>query len=171
MRRRLLAGGAVAALVAALAGCGASTEGVAGGLDPAGRLSADGVTVVLRWEGSGAALRLAATYTPDAPGFHLYSAELPPLGVDGVGRPTRLEVGGGASAAGPAVPDRPARPEPVAGASRPVPVYPAGPVTLTVPTRIAAGGDPRAWVSYAACSATTCNPPVTHRAVDVAPPP
>ena len=88
-----------------------------------------------------------------------------------MGRPTRLEVGGGASVAGPVVTDRPARPEPVAGASRPVPVYPAGPVTLSVPTRIAGGGGPRVWVSYAACSATTCNPPVTHRPVDVAPPP
>jgi hypothetical protein len=158
-------------VTAALAGCRAGTPGgAAGGAGDAGRLSADGVTVVLRWRGSGPALRLEATYTPDEPGFHLYGTELPALGVDGVGRPTRLEVGGSASATGLPVLDRPARLEPVAGASRPVPVYPPGPVTLSLPTRLAPAGVPRVWVSYAACSARACMPPVTHHPVDVVPP-
>lgn len=175
MTRRLLAGSAVVA--AALAGCGAGPAAVApgDGAGPttgreAGRLSADGVTVVLHWRGSGAAVRLEATYTPDAPGFHLYGTELPALGVDGVGRPTRLEVGGSASATGRPVADRPARLEPVAGASRPVPVYPPGPVTLSLPTQLGPAGLPQVWVSYAACSTSTCLPPVTHHTVDVAPP-
>lgn len=176
MRRGLLpvvaAGGAVA-LASALAACStpAGAASAAGGDGAAGRLHAGGVSVVVRWRGSAPAPRLEATYTPDEPGYHLYGTELPPLGVDGLGRPTRLEVGGAATATAAPAPDRPSRPEPVAGASRPVPVYPPGPVTLSLPTRLAPTGVPRVWVSYAACSATACLPPVTHEPVDVTPPP
>src|SRR5437868_7459620 len=35
---------------------------------------------------------LAATYKPLDAGFHLYSKDLPRTGIDGVGRPTLLEV-------------------------------------------------------------------------------
>lgn len=173
MRSRLLGVGGAVVLMSALSACSAPAGAApAGGADGvAGRLHAGGVTVVVRWRGAAPALRLEATYTPDEAGYHLYGTELPPLGVDGLGRPTRLEVGGAASAAADAAPDRPSRPERVAGASRPVPVYPPGPVTLSLPTRLAPTGVPRVWVSYAACSATVCLPPVTHEPVDVTPPP
>ena len=49
---------------------------------------------------------LTATYRPDQAGFHLYSAALPPGGVDGLGRPTVLATGHGLTATGPAIADR-----------------------------------------------------------------
>ena len=37
-------------------------------------------------------LVIRARFTPDDPGFHLYSSELPREGVSGLGRPTLVEV-------------------------------------------------------------------------------
>jgi hypothetical protein len=154
LRRELAAGGL--ALLTATAGCSSRP--------PAGDRAADhqeaGVTVTLRLHGG----TLTATYRPDRPGFHLYSAAMPPDGIDGLGRPTVLSAGRGLTATGPAVADR----EPVTlreielGVD--LPVYPDGPVTLTLP--VAAAGPPaEAVIGYAACSATRCLMPVTGRTV------
>jgi hypothetical protein len=132
-------------------------------------LTEQGVQVELRWStGAGPAAVLAATFTPVRAGFHLYAVDLPPDGVQGVGRPTRVEVGGGLVATGPQAADRGVRPLRVAGLDVPVPVYPDGPVTVRVPVRLAAGRPALAWVSYAACSPLTCLPPVSHRPVRLA---
>lgn len=160
----------VALLLAACAGCAGG--GRPGDGATAGRLQAEGVTVVLTWQAAAASgeRRLAATLTPDAAGFHLYGQSVPAQGVGGVGRPTRLDLGDGFSAEGPVTADRAEQPEPLA-AGQSVPVYPAGPVTLSVPVRVAAGHALRVWMSYAACNDSVCLTPVMHRAVDVAPPP
>ncbi|ULH16262.1 hypothetical protein MF271_06545 [Deinococcus sp. KNUC1210] len=77
---------------------------------------------------------LSATFTP-YPGYHLYSTRMPAKGIDGAGRPTKFDV----SVEKPArlkmygsVTDQP-RPFNVIdkSLSRPLPIYPAGPVTLT----------------------------------------
>ena len=135
-----------------------------------------GVEVQLRWwpdAGAAAGERagtLEATFTPLEPGFHLYGTQLPADGVDGVGRPTRLVLGG--SLTGTTVPQaRPAAvPTRLAGLATQVPLYPAGPVTLRLPVRgttNGAGPAAPAWarLTYAACNDVTCLAPVTGREV------
>ncbi|GAA1104044.1 hypothetical protein [Kitasatospora arboriphila] len=148
----------MAALAAGLllgpaAGC-ASTGG------PAQRPSSasfteNGVTVDLsvdRWDGT--AGTLTAVFTPTAAGYHLYSLDLPPGGVDGIGRPVSLKLRGGL--------EQTARPTTGAavhdlqlpGGLPPVPVYPDGPVTVTLPVHRTAEGPATVLVGYAACSET-----------------
>lgn len=49
-----------------------------------------------------------------------------------------------------------------------LPVYPDGPVTVTVPVRKTRDGRAEVIVTYAACSATTCLPPVRNRLITLA---
>ncbi len=136
-----------------------------------------GVEVQVRWlpdvlVGDGAVTgagdgTVEATFTPVSPGFHLYGTELDDAGAGGVGRPTRLLVGGSLRSTA-AVRAEPAAAEAeLAGVDGPVPLFPAGPVTLRVPVhRTAAGPDgtaARATITYAACDAATCLPPVVGR--------
>jgi hypothetical protein len=119
-----------------------------------------GVTVALRLQGTS----LTATYRPDRAGFHLYSAAMPPGGVDGLGRPTVLAAGHGLATPGPAVADRKPTTLHEAALGIDLPVYPDGPVTLTLP--VTTSGTPvQAVIGYAACSATQCLMPVTGKAV------
>src|SRR5258707_9922187 len=53
-----------------------------------------GVYVEIRLEKDSSGLSLAATYRPTNEHYHLYSKDLPPDGLDGVGRPTRLQIAG-----------------------------------------------------------------------------
>lgn len=142
-------------------GCGATAS--TSGSDVAGSANGNGVSVTLRWQPApttGGDGTLVATFTPQQAGFHLYGTQLPATGVDGVGRPTRITVGGDLAATGPAVAGQPTRPLRVPGTAQPVPVFPDGPVTLRLPVH--RGGTGAAWarLSYAACSATSCQPPV-----------
>jgi len=117
--------------------------------------------VDLRWTPStGQNGTLAATFVPHE-GFHLYSATLPATGIDGVGRPTRLEVGGRLTATAAATADRDVTTLHIDGVNAPVPVYPDGPVTLRLPVQLSGSGPDQVWLSYAACSNTTCLPPVS----------
>jgi hypothetical protein len=112
---------------------------------------------------------LSATFTPPK-GYHLYSKDIPATGVDGLGRPTLLELSSNSliKAAGPLtesviplVPDF----EP-----RELLVYPAGAVTLSLPVELPAGDQWREdelSVTYMACSPTECKPPVVGRIVPV----
>jgi len=110
---------------------------------------------------------LAATFTPEQIGFHLYSTDLPDGGIEGVGRPTRLQVGGGLTGVSPAVADRQVLWLHVAGIQSALPVYPDGAVTLRMTVHMDQGPAARAWVSYAACSSTACLPPVTRRLIEL----
>ena len=150
-----------------LVGCGGSGSGpeaAPGSSTPAAiaSVSQQGVRVDLRWTPASARNgTLAATFAPLRKGFHLYSAQLPATGIEGVGRPTRLEVGGRLVAMAPATADRAVTSLHVAGVDAPVPVYPDGPVTLWVPVQLSGSGPDQVWLSYAACSSSTCLPPVT----------
>ncbi|MDQ1646470.1 MAG: hypothetical protein QOJ50_2654 [Cryptosporangiaceae bacterium] len=117
----------------------------------------NGVTVTVTRR---SASELAVVFAPDRSGFHLYSADLPRGGVDGIGVPTSVALEGGLRAAGPAVPSRSAVPITVEGLAKPVPVYPDGPVTFAVPVDPAGRGAESVVVSYAACSEAECLPPV-----------
>jgi hypothetical protein len=112
---------------------------------------------------------LSATFTPPE-GYHLYSKDIPITGTDGLGRPTLLELtsdslmksGGTLSESVQAeVPDF--GPEELL-------VYPVGAVTLSLPVNLPPGND---WVedelsvTFMACSASLCKPPVVGKIVPV----
>lgn len=122
------------------------------------------VTVVVRDQGSNRAT-LAVTFAPDRPGFHLYSADLPPAGVDGVGRPLTVTPAGVLAAAGHPTTNVAAHLLALQGADMSVPVYPDGPVTATLPVTFTGSGAATLSVGYAACSETECLPPVTGHAI------
>ena len=88
------------------------------------------VSITLPTTGDGQAL-LSATFTPQEPSLHLYSKDIPKTGLDGLGRPTLLElakdsplqaIGKLTESAAPEVPTSP---------PYELLVYPAGSITLT----------------------------------------
>ena len=110
---------------------------------------------------------LSATFTPPE-GYHLYSKDIPIAGVDGLGRPTLLELTSNSAikAIGPLresvkaeVPDF----EP-----RALLVYPLGSVTLSLPIQLPPGDgwiEGEVQVTYMACSAGQCKAPVVAKKV------
>jgi Disulphide bond corrector protein DsbC len=112
---------------------------------------------------------LAATFTPPQ-GYHLYSKDIPKMGVNGQGRPTLLELlpHGEMQAAGTLIESAAAELpsyEP-AGA----PIYPAGPVTLSLPVQLALKSgwvEDQVSLTYMACTDTICKTPTIGRVVSV----
>jgi hypothetical protein len=97
----------------------------------------------------------------------VYSISLPAGGVDGLGVPTRLGVRGGLRATGSPTADRPIRSLSLPGLNVVLPVYPDGPVTVTLPVTRTGSSSAQAIVSYGACSTSTCLPPVTALVIPV----
>jgi hypothetical protein len=126
------------------------------------------VRISLERNGTGTVF-LAATFIPPA-GYHLYGKDLPRDGVDGLGRPTLLELTANSKLT--------AQGEPIESVAAiletfgkiSLPVYPAGPVTLRMAVALPAGGD---WIddeirlTYMACSPTGCKPPVIGKIVNI----
>jgi hypothetical protein len=110
------------------------------------------------------ARQVKVTYRPTRPGFHVYSVEMPSGGVDGIGIPTRLGVSGGLQADGPPVADRPTRFLELRELGVTLPVYPDGPVALSLPVQ-RTGDTADVIISYGACSESTCLAPVVGRAI------
>ncbi|MEU5982559.1 hypothetical protein [Streptomyces sp. NPDC047434] len=158
---------AAAAVLAATSLTGCGQEARAQRPAAVTEFNENGVTVRLSvsdWKAS--AGTLVATFTPDDAGFHLYSTALPADGIDGVGRPTELRTSGTVAAAGEPTVDAPVRTIEVPGVRGAVPVYPDGPVTVTLPIRATAPGRANVLVGYASCSSTEgCTIPVADRAV------
>lgn len=106
------------------------------------------------------------------PRHHLYSIDLPPDGVNGLGIATIVSVRGGLRLTGSPTADKPVSTLQIEElhVDLPVdlPVYPDGPVTVTVPVRRTGDGRAQVIVTYAACSATTCLPPVRNRLITLA---
>ena len=112
---------------------------------------------------------LSATFTPPD-GYHMYSKDIPITGVDGLGRPTLLELTSESNM------------KPlgrlIESVSAEVPnfepkellVYPPGAVTLRLPVELPSGND---WVddfvkiTFMACSDRGCKAPVTGKLVPV----
>lgn len=125
------------------------------------------VEITLEVDDAGATW-LAAEFTPED-GYHLYSMDIPRDGVEGLGRPTLLELvpGSRLEAAG-------ALTESVAAAQDDGPeglrVYPEGPVTLRLPVILPAGEgwlDEQVSVTYMACRGSQCCRPVVGKLVPV----
>jgi len=115
---------------------------------------------------------LSARFTPP-PGYHLYSKDIPVAGIEGVGRPTLLELTPNSqlSAIGELLESVKAQEpdfEPQA-----LLIYPSGPVTLSLPVELPSGSD---WtegevqVTYMACSASQCKLPIVAKKVLIAVP-
>lgn len=101
---------------------------------------------------------LVARYTPLREHFHVFSKDLAPDGIDGMGRPTRLDVVNGFQATGELVADQPVQIQQIEGLPEVFPVYPDGPVTLRLP--IKGEGSGQITVSYMSCSSNFgCLPP------------
>ncbi|MFI8260997.1 hypothetical protein [Streptomyces sp. NPDC085665] len=152
---------------AALAACGGQQAGGAHRPAPTTSFTDQGVTVTLSvsdWHASTGTL--SAVFTPERKGFHLYSTDLPAEGVEGVGRPTALAVTGAVKAAGRLAASAEVRSISVPGVEAPVPVYPDGPVTTTLPVRADADGDATVLIGYASCSTQDgCTIPVSDHPV------
>lgn len=126
------------------------------------------VSVSLERDANGKAF-LAATYTPPA-GHHLYSKDIPANGLDGLGRPTLLELTPGSriTALGGLIES--VKAEQPDFEPKELLVYPVGPVTLRLPVQLPPGND---WIddeiriTYMACSAFQCKPPVEGKIVQV----
>ncbi|MEV7520455.1 hypothetical protein [Streptomyces sp. NPDC091371] len=165
--RRSRAASAAAALVtvAALAACGQQTA-ERGDAAPTTRFTENGVTVTLSvsdWHTRNGTL--TAVFTPEV-GFHLYSTDLPATGIEGVGRPTAIGVTGALRAEGKPAAAAEVRTISLPGVDAPVPVYPDGPVTVTLPVSTAGSGDATVLLGYASCSAREgCTIPVADRPV------
>ena len=125
------------------------------------------VTIALSHTENGQAI-LSATFTPQTPSLHLYSKEIPRNGVEGLGRPTLLELANNSTlkANGELI-------ESVASQLSPfVPkellVYPTGPVTLSQPVLLPEGNS---WindivlVTYMACDEQGCRAPVQRKPI------
>jgi len=107
---------------------------------------------------------IRATFTPTQEGLHLYGKDMPEAGVNGLGRPTRLDVLGGAiKPAGPVFSYL--SPHDLDG----LPIYPEGPVTLRQPVEIMGGSNLTAQIelTYMACRTRgECKIPVQRKRVE-----
>ncbi|MFJ9643168.1 hypothetical protein [Streptomyces sp. NPDC101206] len=134
---------------------------------PRTSFSEKGVTVTLSvsdWQASKGTL--IAVFAPEEKGFHLYSTDLPADGIEGVGRPTAVSVTGALKAEGRLTAAAKVRSITVPGVGAPVPVYPDGPVTTTLPVRADANGEATVLLGYASCSEREgCTIPVSDRPV------
>jgi hypothetical protein len=112
---------------------------------------------------------VSATFTPPD-GYHLYSKDMPTHGINGLGRPTflALTTNSHLREAGELIESVSAQQlyfEP-----QELPVYPLGPVTLSLPVELPPGKN---WVNdelkvtFMACSSNQCKPPVEGKVVSV----
>lgn len=113
---------------------------------------------------------LAATFAPTEADMHLYSKDLPLEGQDGLGRPTLLELVPGSSlqVAGDLTADVEAAIDP--DDSFGLPLYPVGPVILRLPVNLPEGDgwvDDQVSITYMACTAYACLPPVEGKIIDI----
>jgi len=126
------------------------------------------VSIQLEQTGAGAHV-ISATFTPPE-GYHLYSKDIPITGVDGLGRPTLLELTSSSETMATGTLIESVEAEVPNFGPRELLVYPASAVTLSLPVELPPGND---WiedelqVTYMACSASQCKPPVVGKIVRV----
>ena len=140
---------------------------------PLASLTENGVTVeIMLKRDQGEHPVLTSVFTPTGEDFHLYSKNLPRGGIQGLGRPTLLEVTSTDSIqpAGPLTVDQGEAGEYYEPLNLTLPVYPAGPVTLHLPIQIMAADAEIAAelsITYMTCKAGVCLPPVDDKRVSV----
>jgi hypothetical protein len=116
---------------------------------------------------------VVAEFRPTAEDLHLYGTELPMTGVDGAGRPTRLDlVDPDWRASGSLSASASSRLVAYPGLSEPLPVFPDGPVTLRLPVErlTPSNGDSliQVEVTFLACSSSgLCYKPVERHSIAI----
>lgn len=111
-------------------------------------------------------LVIRGIFTPDDAGFHLYSCEMSKQGVDGIGRPTLIEVEAADvfTEIGPLVSSTTAISHHDETLNMTFSFYPDGAVTLYLPLRLASPSQAPAQLpvklTYMSCSDMRCNAPV-----------
>ena len=113
---------------------------------------------------------LSATFTPLVSGLYLYSKDIPKTGIDGLGRPTLLELPQDSKieALGELMESIPAQTPSVE--PKDLLVYPPGEVSLSISVALPSG---TCWVNedvsvtYMACSEKGCKPPVIDKKIMV----
>lgn len=115
---------------------------------------------------------LTGVFTPTGKYFHLYSKNLPRGGIQGLGRPTLLEVISTDSIqpTGPLSADKGETSEYYEPLNLSLPIYPDGPVSLQLPIQsISADAEITAELSvtYMTCKAGVCLPPVDDKRIAV----
>ncbi|MEW6405702.1 MAG: hypothetical protein AB1649_28255, partial [Chloroflexota bacterium] len=113
---------------------------------------------------------LDAKFIPLETGLHLYSKDIPRTGVEGLGRPTLLELPETSKLAvlGDLIENVPA--EIPDFEPKDLLVYPVGEVTLSIPVALPPGTgwtDETVSVTYMACSDKGCKPPVMGKAIQI----
>lgn len=117
---------------------------------------------------------LQANFAPIEEGYHVYSKDLPEDGIDGIGRPTLLELSKheAISNVGKLTADKKVRKLSSPLNADGFPVYPDGPVTLTLPFSLKAESNAmveiEAKITYMACTKTSCKAPVEGKSVKLA---
>lgn len=126
------------------------------------------VSVYLEHNASGNVVLSAAFIPPE--GYHLYSKDISKTGVNSLGRPTLLELTTGSQIKAIGDLTESVEAQEPSFEPRALLVYPLGPVTLSLPVQLPPGND---WiddeitVTYMACSASQCKPPVVGKIVSI----
>lgn len=112
---------------------------------------------------------LSATFTPPD-GYHLYSKNIPVHGIDGIGRPTLLELTAESQmkALGSLAENVPA--ERFYFEHNEFQVYPLGAVTLSLPIELPSGHrwvNDKLKITFMACSSNLCKAPVEGKIVSI----
>jgi hypothetical protein len=113
---------------------------------------------------------LTATFTPLEAGLHLYSKDIPPTGVDGLGRPTLfiLPANSALVQLGETMSSQPPQ-DPFDGPIE-LKIYPEGPLTLSIPVLLPDGEDwldQQVSVTYMACNERGCRAPVENKSIAI----
>ncbi len=112
---------------------------------------------------------LSATFTPSE-GHHLYSKDIPINGLEGLGRPTLLELTEESQMTSLGALIESVQAQEPDFEPKELLVYPAGSVTLRLPVELPVGSgwiDDEVKITYMACTAYQCKPPVEGKIVPV----
>lgn len=112
---------------------------------------------------------LSTTFTPPE-GYHLYSKDIPITGINGLGRPTLMELTSSSLMKASGALFESIKAEVPEFEPRELLVYPLGAVTLSMAVELPPGQDwieDQVKVTFMACSATLCKPPVVGKFVPV----
>jgi len=153
-----------------LAACGKSSTAVQRVSLSLASFTENYVDVSIRLEGTDSeGYFLSAIFTPPD-GYHLYSKDIPLNGVEGLGRPTLLELTEYSQIRALGVLTESVKTMEPNFEPKELLVYPSGAVTLSLPVELPAGNtwlDDTVKVTFMACSASTCKPPVTGKIVNI----
>ena len=113
---------------------------------------------------------LSATFTPQLLNMHLYSKEIPRNGVEGLGRPTLLELAEGSALKANGELIESVASQPPLFDPKELLVYPAGPVTLSQPVLLPDGNNwinDKVLVTYMACDEQGCRAPIQQKSIAI----